>query len=265
MANKTTRITLKQFQKLFKKDFPNYFRFAAANTLTSAAYKGMQHSEKWLSDNWIQRNKFLLGGGPGKGAIKYNRAKPSHDISTIWSSWGSPKSHGSKNFEFMLGQEEGFKTKGTTPANKARISKNYKKRIPSKNKRRTNNIEKLRGAALGKRFAIISLRRLFKRRFALPGSNQFFFMKQNQFSNFGGGLYQFAKNRKPNKLSQSGAKLQFPNIKKMFAAPTGAERIRKGTSWMKKSSLLIKQSDLEKIFEKAADQAFTGQLKLWKN
>ncbi len=272
MANKTTKVSPKELKKLFHKDFPNYIRFAVANTLTAAVYKGMTYSEKWLYKNWITRNKFLLGGGPGKGAIKFNKAKPSHDVGTIWASWGSPKSVGSKNFEFMEDQEDGFRVKGSVPTKQARTSKNYKKKIPSRNRRRKQNIRELAKVrvALGRNWKpglmeIRALRLLHQQSFALPGSNQFIHMQDNQFLNFGSGLYQFAKKKVPNKLSKSGFKLQFPNLKKMYISGTEKKPDRKAANWMKKSSLQLKQSDLDKMFDKAADQAFTGQLKLWKN
>ena len=109
MAQKTTKISHAELKKLFSKTVPNYVRFAVANTMTSMAYRGMGHSEKWIKRNWITRNKFVLGGGTGKGAIKYNRAKPSHDIGSIWSSQGSPANVGSKNYKFMADQEGGFR------------------------------------------------------------------------------------------------------------------------------------------------------------
>ena len=271
MANRTTKVTPKELENVFKKQFPNYVRFAVANTLTAAAYKGMTNSEKWLHKKWITRNKFLLGGGPGKGAIKFKRAKPSHDLSTIWSAYGSPKNVGNKNFEFLEDQEEGFKAKGSIPTKKARTSKSYKKKIASKNKRKKQNILTLSSIrmALGKTWkpnlmVIRGLRLLHKRNFALPGSNQFFYMHDNQFLNFGAGLYQFSKRNIPNKLSKSGFNLQFPNVKKMFIAGSENDPDRKAAHWMKKSSLLLKQSEINKMFDKAADQAFTGQLKLWK-
>ncbi|MHA1379297.1 MAG: hypothetical protein ACTSRG_13015 [Candidatus Helarchaeota archaeon] len=272
MATKVTKVNIKDVEDLFKRKFPNYVRFAVANTLTSSVYNGMQYSEKWLKKNWITRNRFLLGGGPGKGAIKFNKAIPSHDITRIWAAWGSPESVGSKDFRFMEDQEEGFKSKGSTPAKKARIGKNYRKRIPKKNRRIKQNIRNLSlvRVKLGKTWKpglmeIRALRKLHQERFAFPGSNQFFFMADNQFLNFGGGLYQFAKKSIPNKLSKSGHKLQFPNLKKVYTAGDDNNRNRKGTNWMKKSSLQLKQEEINKIFDKAADQAFTGQLKLYKN
>ncbi|MCK4501138.1 hypothetical protein KAU11_11625 [Candidatus Babeliales bacterium] len=265
MTIKTTKISNKDAKKLFSKTYPNFVRFAVANTLTSVSFKGMGHSEDWIKKNWINRNKFLLGGGTGKGAIKYNRAKPSHDLNNIWSSWGSPASVGSKNYKFMADQEDGFVSKGSTPTKNARVGKNYNKGIPRKRRRSKSNIEQLRGAVSSKRMAIIHLRRLYKMQFALPGSKQFFYMKDNQFLNFGAGLYQFTKKTVPNKLSKSGAKLQFPNLKKMYIAGKQNRKTRKDAKWMSKSSLQIKQTDINKIFDKAADQAFAGQLKLWKH
>jgi len=264
MANKVTKITPKEAKTLFSKEIPKYIRYAAANTLTKAAFQGMRYSEIWLKNNWVNRNKFLLGAGTGKGAIKYNKAKVEHDLNNISSAFGSPKSIGSKNFEFLADQEEGFTAKGSIPTKKARVSKNYNKVIARKHKRKSSNIENLRGQ-FSKRMTVIHLRRLFEKDFALPGSDKFIFMKDNQLGNYGAGLYQFARKTKPNKLSNSGSKLQFPNLKKMYTSGKDNNQKREASHWMKKSRNMLKQPEIDRFFDKAADQAFAGQLKLWKN
>lgn len=265
MALKTTRISAKEAKVLYSKTIPNYLRYAVTNTLTGVVYRGMGYSEKWLKRNWVTRNNFLLGGGTGKGAVKYNRAKPKQTLNSIWASWGSPGNVGSKDYSFMAKQQGGFRHEGSTPGNMARVGKKYSKKIPNKMRRRTGNIEELRGSVSSKRMTLIYLRRNFKRGFGLPGSGKFFYMKDNQFLNFGAGLYQFTRKTIPNKLSSSGARLQFPNLKKVYTAGKQNRKTRKDSQWMVKSSARLKQAEIERIFNKAADQAFANQLKLWKH
>lgn len=267
MSMKTTRVDSKDITKLYSQTFPNYVRFAVANTLTKGAFLGMRKSEQWIKRNWNLRNKFLLGGGPGKGAIKYDRALPSRDINSIFSKWGSVANVGSKKYDFMEKQEGGFNIKGTTPTNQARTGKNYKKRIPPKRRRHSNKIQEMRGGSSSKRMTLVYLRRTFKKGFALPGSGQYFYMKDNQFLNFGAGLYQFTRKTIPQsaRSKNTGAKLQFPNLKKVYIAGKQNRKTRKDSKWMLKSSMEIKQSQIDKIFEEEADRAFAGQLRLWKH
>lgn len=258
MANKTTRISLNESRKLFSKTFPNYLRFAVSNTMNAIAYEGMKNHEYWVESNLVNRNNFLLGNGHGKGAFRFQKSKPSHDISTIFSKSGSIDRAGSKKYDFMRDQNEGFRMTGTTPTLNARTGKNYSKIIPKPKRRTKSNIENLRGSVSSKRMSILYIRRLFTKQFALPGSNQFFYMKDNQFANFGGGLYQFAK-----RIKSDGS--QFPRIKKLYTGGKQNKKFRKATNWMEKSNKLLSQDYIDNVFDRAANQAFSGQLKLWRN
>ena len=249
----------KQYKKTIEKDFPDFTRFAVANTASRVAYLGMELSEKQMKHDFNLRNKFLVGSSPGKGALKFNRAIPHHDLRKIESSWGSPEKAGSKDYSFLEDQEEGFKNESAVPSDSARISKSYKKKL-----RKINYINKMRikklsdgplsGHNLAARVAFFT--QSFKEGFGLPGSNQFFYLDDNEYApGWSAGFYQFSRKVPPK------SHLNYPNIRRLYYTGKTTEKNRRAVRWMERSKNKITQNDIDKIYADEFKKAFTRQIK----
>ena len=129
MSVKATITNDREVKQMLQKDFPNYARFAIANTASRVAFLGLERSESQMRKDFTLRNRYLVSTRPGRGALQFNRAIPHHDINKISSSWGSPAKIGRKDYEFLEEQEDGFSHSGPVPTESARISNAQKKRI----------------------------------------------------------------------------------------------------------------------------------------
>ena len=245
----------KEIQRTIKKDWPDFTRFAVANTASRVAFLGMEKSEDEFRRRFTLRNKFLISSKPGKGALKFNRAIPHHNINKIESSWGSPEKRGSGSLEFLEDQEEGFTQRKFTPAINARVSKNEAKKI--KTNLRRNAIEIMSsGGFPGKnkrQQMVFFMRQAFLNSFAMPGSKQFIYIHDNEFGGFREGLYQF-KSR-----NLSGG--QFPRIRAIYYKQDKRGQKRKATHWMKNSANAFKQTEIDRIYGKEFNLAFTRSIK----
>lgn len=245
----------KEFQTTLKKTWPDFTRFAVANTASRVAFLGMEKSENEWRRDFTLRNKFLISSKPGKGALKFNRAIPHHDLNKIKSSWGSPEKRGASSLEFLEDQEEGFTQRKFTPAINARVSKNEAKKI--KTNLRRNAIEIMSsGGFPGKnkrQQMVFFMRQAFLNSFAMPGSKQFIYIHDNEFGGFREGLYQF-KSR-----NLSGG--QFPRIRAIYYKRDKRGQKRKATHWMKNSANAFRQTEIDRIYAQEFNLAFTRRIK----
>ncbi|MCK5600684.1 hypothetical protein KAR91_02375 [Candidatus Pacearchaeota archaeon] len=247
----------KETKKIFSTDFPNYARFAIANTASRVAFLGVEKAEDEMRKDFFLRNKYIVGSKPGKGAVKFNRAIPHHDINKISSSWGSPEKQGRKDFTFLEEQEEGFTHSGPVPTEKARISKNQKKRIKRANylsRVQRRNPDDMAGlsalSGMAKTWAF--LRASYKDGFGLPGSDQFFFLRHTQLPpGMTEGWFQFSS-------SNPKAGDSFPRWKQVFYKKKSENR--RAVHWMENSKNKITASEIDKIYTEEAARSFTKQI-----
>ena len=250
----------KQARDLYHKQFPDYTRFATANTASRVAFLGMEKSNDQFSRSFNLSNKYLRGSGPGKGVLKFNRAIPHHDLDRIISSWGSPYKRGSTSLDFLDEQETGFKHKGMVPTKNAYPGRNQKKGIKRALARNAINVKGTRGfprgiAANNQQRTLFAVRQLYLSGFASPNSKQFIYLrKEDQFFGFREGMYQFTG-------SSPRAGMQFPHLKMIYAKDDKKGKSRKATNWMEKSSKAISQNDIDKIYKQEFDKAFTRDIK----
>ena len=250
----------KEFKKYLSNGVPNAERFAVAGTASRIVFLGLKKSEKQMDKDFILRNKLVVGSTPGKGALKFNKAIPHHDINKITASWGSPEKKGSADISFLEDQEEGFTNKAPVPAATSRTSKTIKKRVKKKNY--FKNMQVMRESRIGSSKAQTiggrvrhMLKEAFKIGFGLPGSNQFFYLKDDEYSaGWEAGFFQFSRSAPP------GSGYNFPNIRRLFYTGKKAEKRRRARHWMEKSKNKITQSEIEKIYNQEADKSFTKQL-----
>ncbi len=245
----------KEVQQTIKQDWPDFTRFAVANTASRVAFLGMEKSEDQFRRVFNLKNKFLVGSKPGKGALKFNRAIPHHNINKITSSWGSPGKRGNSSLEFLEDQETGFSQKIFTPSTNARVSKNEKKKI--KRNLRRNAMEIMSsGGFPGKnkrQQMVFFMRQAYLNSFAMPGSKQFIYIHDGEFGGFREGLYQFSSR------NLSGG--QFPRIRAIYYKRDKKGQVRKATNWMKNSANAFSQAEIDKIYEKEFNLAFTREIK----
>lgn len=244
----------KETKKFLTQDIPDYTRFAVANTASRVVFLGLEKSEAQFRRDFILRNKFIVGTAPGKGALKFTRAIPHHDISKITASWGSPEKRGSADLSFLEEQEEGFTHKGVVPTEAARTSKSRAKRI-----RKANYMSKMAVRSLGVndlKTRVIFFKKAFKEGFGLPGSNQFFYMKDNQYApGWSAGFYQFSRKTPP------GKEFVYPNLRRIYYDGPKVEKRRRAKKWMEKSKNTITQADIDRIYKDEFNKQFTRELK----
>ena len=259
MSNKNIDlVNEKEIKQLLSKDFPNYARFAIANTASQVAYLGIKKSEAILKNDFTLRNKFIVSSKPGAGAIKYNKAIPHHNISKITSSWGSPEKVGTKDYSFLEDQEDGFINDSPIPTKDARVSKKNQKKIRRRNWFAGMSI--MRTSKLGKSNATTDygkvrhmLREGYNNGFGLPGSNQFFYMEDNEYlPGWSGGFFQFARKNTPAKNG-----LNYPTVRRIYYAGDSTKKKRRAKRWMEQSANSFTQAEIEKIYKIEADKAFT--------
>lgn len=249
----------KQVRETIGKDIPDFTRFAVANTGSRVAFLGLEKSEDHMRHIFNLRNKFIVSSAPGKGALKFNRAIPHHDLDKIVSSWGSPDKIGSRDYSFLEDQEEGFTNTGAVPTKQARIAKSEKKRIRRVNYMNKMTVMKLSDGPsatnkLGARIAFFKM--AFSEGFGFPGSNQFFYIKDGEYlPGWSAGFYQFSRKNTP------GPDFQYPNIRRLYYTGSDVRKRRRATHWMQISKNKITQRDIEKIYEKEFNQAFTRGIK----
>lgn len=240
---------------MFNKDWPNYVRFAVANTATRIVFLGLEKSEQQMRNDFTLRNKFLVSSRPGAGALKYNKAIPHHDISKITASWGSPEKRGQGDLEFLEEQEEGFLQKKFTPATYARKGSNRGKTIRNNLRRRAIEIMDSRGFG-GKndeQTMLFFLRQAYINGYGMPGSKQFMYIHNNEFGPFREGLYQF-------KSRGIGGGNQFPEIQAVYYKKDKKGQRRAAVHWMEKSKNKITQADIDKAYIEEAKRSFTKQI-----
>jgi len=241
-------------KKMFKTDFPNYARFAVANTAVKVAFLGVEKAETEIRHDFNLKNKFVVGTSPGKGAVKFTGhrdVKPHHDLRKIISSWGSPA-----KYDFMEKQEEGFTHKGMIPyAKNARTSGSINRPIKGKAKRFHLEIMSNRGMSgnTAKLRTMVLLREAYKNNYGLPGTKQYFYLSKGDFGIWGEGLYQFKK-------SNPTAGNLFPNLKQVYSNKPDDNRKRKATHWMEDSKNRITQAEVDRIFNIEAKRSFTKQI-----
>lgn len=244
-------------QDIFKNQFPNHARFAIANTASRVAFEGVKRAENKMRNDFILRNNYLVSSAPGRGAVKFNRAIPHHNISLINSSWGSPDKIGARDYSFLEDQETGFTHYGVVPTQQARISKSQRKRIKRINYLQGMNIRKPDDIgsissqnAMGKTWAM--LRKAYRDGFGLPGSKQFFYLEKSELpGGMTSGFYQF-------KRSTPSGDNDFPEWKKIYHDVDNSRR--KAVHWMEESKNTFTQSDIDKIFTEEARKSFTRQI-----
>ncbi len=260
MAKKPFNVSIKNetdTKKMFKQDFPNYARFAIANTASRVAFLGVEKAEDEMRKDFFLRNKFVVSTSPGKGAVKFNKAIPHHDISKIKSSWGSPEKAGSRDYSFLEEQEEGFTHEGMIPiAENARTSKSEKKPIKRAARRYQLEVMSNRGFPGDTEQAKtrVFLKEAFKNGFGLPGSKQYFYLKKGDLNKWSEGLYQF----KSSAITKPGNR--FPNVKQIYTNNKNDNRRRKAKHWMENSKNKITQSEIERIYFEEARRSFTHQI-----
>ena len=250
----------KEVKKYLDSGLPNAVRFAVANTASRTVFLGLKKSEKQMDKDFILRNKLLVSSAPGKGALKFNRAIPHHDISKITASWGSPEKKGSADLGFLEDQEEGFTNTAAVPAAVSRTSKSIKKRVKKKNY--FKNMQVMRSSRIGSSKAQTiggkvrhMLKEAFKMGFGLPGSNQFFYLKDDEYApRWEAGFFQFSRSSTP------GSQYKFPNIRRLFYTGKKAEKRRRAKHWMERSKNKITQAEIEKLYNEEANKSFTKQL-----
>ncbi len=259
MNVKATIVNERESEQYFGKYIPDSTRFAMANTASRVAFLGIEKSNDQFRKNFDLSNKYLIGSGPGKGVLKFNRAIPHHNLNKIESSWGVPPKRGSTDLDFLDKQETGFIHKGMTPGKNAYPSQDNKKAI--KRNLRRYNIEMMNTAGMpGKTVeqrAVFFLRQAYLNRFASPGSKQFLYIRKREFHNFREGMYQFTSGN-----PELGG--QFPKLRLIYSKDDRVNKVRKPTHWMQESSNSFKQSDIDKIYKQEFDKAFTrGVRRRW--
>lgn len=245
----------REFKRTLTRDFPDFTRFAVANTASRIAFLGLEKSETQLRQEFNLKNRFLVSGTPGKGVIQFNRAIPHHDLNKITSSWGTPYKRGSTDLDFMEDQETGFTHEGSTPTLNARVGNNRNKVI--KNNLRRYHIELMdtRGVSGkdSKQKMLILLRQAYINSYGMPGSKQFIYIHKGEFGRFREGMYQF-KSKSITGLNS------FPQIKGIYYSD-GKNKARKATHWMEDSKNKITQYDIDNIYLQEFNKAFTRGIK----
>jgi len=250
-----------EIRQTLSRDFPNFARFAIANTASRVAFLGMEKSETEMRRDFTLRNKYVVSSKPGGGALKFNRAIPHHDIDKIESSWGSPSKQGRRDYEFLEEQEDGFKHSGPVPTERARTAKNQRKKVRTAflfrqmALRRPSDVGTVKANdPLAQTWAM--LRNAYKDGYGLPGSNQFFYMRKSELpTGMTSGWFQFVSSS-----PKSGN--TFPKWKQIYY--DGKNERRSATHWMENSKNKITQSDIEKFYKDEAAKAFTrGITRRW--
>lgn len=267
MANLPLKIDIKnerEFKQMLAKGFPDSTRFAVSNAATRIVFHGMERSEEQIRDDFILRGSFVVGKSPGKGAVKYEKAIPHHDLSKIVASWGSVDKAGSKDYGFMEKQEEGFvnenkpvpnpkeSRRGGSQAGKVLKAVYLKGAVI----RRLSDFGSAIGSATVAR--VVRLRNAFKQGFGLPGSNQFFAMDDGEYAPaWSGGLFQFSGVEPPRN------DLFYPNMRRLFYDPKGksGEKRRRARHWMEKSANKITQGEIEKLYTEEFNKQLERNIK----
>lgn len=257
---KATITNQRQAKQYFNHTLSDIQRFAIAGTANKVAFEGIIKTNKQFKKDFHLSNKFLVGSAPGKGLIKFNKAKPSHDINKIESEFGAPRKRGDTDLKFLVAQEFGFKHGGMVPTKWA-YPHQQKKRVIKRNLARKGiTIKGTRGfprgkAATNQQRTLFFMRQMYLNNYALPGSKQFIYIRpSDQFFNFSEGMYQF---------SGGGLKgdAQFPHLKLIYATTDKVNKRRKPTNTFKKVSLQFTETEIGKIFEKEFNRSFTNQIK----
>lgn len=255
MADFKAEIKNKKSAELyFNKALPDSYRFAMAGTANRVVFEGIKKSNEQFKKEFTLSNNYLVGKTPGAGILKFNKAIPHHDINKISASWGVPEKRGQTDLEFMYDQEKGFQHDGMVPTKNAYPGQN-KDRVIKRNLRRKGlQLKSTRGfprgiAANNRQRTVFFLAKMYKNKFALPGSKQFIYLKpSDEFYGFNEGMYQFAKNT-PFGL--------FPKLKLIYSTTDKKNKRRNPTHWMEKSSNSFRQSEIDDIWEKEFDKSFT--------
>jgi|WetSurMetagenome_2_1015567.scaffolds.fasta_scaffold02367_18 hypothetical protein len=267
MSETVIKITNEKDAKdFFQKILPDSVRFSVANTCTRAVYSGMEASENEIRDDFILRGGYVVGKKPGRGAIKYDKAIPSHDIDKISARWGSVDKVGAKDYSFMQKQEEGFtnETKPVPDAATARSGGTEQGKVQRKNYINGADIKKLKDFASGLNGKsdiarrVIAMKRAYKQGYGLPGSSQFFSFDDDEYAaKWEGGLFQFGQNEPP----RSG--LRYPNVKRLYYNPEGKNKSkrRRAVRWMQKSKNKIKQTEIDKFYAEEMNKQLARQMK----
>jgi len=257
-------INEKEAKQFFGKVLPDSVRYTIANTLTRAVYKGMEASEEQVRDDFFLRGSYVIGKTPGKGAIKYEKAIPSHDIKNIAARWGSVDKVGSRDYAFMEKQESGFENENKPVPNASQVRKggSEKEKVKTDFYLKKAQIRKMSdfGGVSGndKKARIIRMRAAYKAGYGKPGSNELFSFDDNEYNpGWEGGLFQFAGNEPPRD------DLHYPNVRRLYYNPEGKSRTKKRRArhWMEKSGNTITQSDFDKIYAEEFNKQLARNLK----
>ena len=264
MANnkqfKAEIVNEKQAKKYFNDTLPDIDRFAHAATANVIAYEGIKKSNAQFKKSFTLSNNYLTGKKPGVGVLKFNKAIPSHTISKICSEWGAESKRGQTSLDFLEKQEDGFNHKGMIPTKHA-FPLQQKNRVIKANLRRYNiKIKGTRGfprgiARTNQQRTLFFMRSMYLKKYAMPGSKEFIYIKpSDEFFNFKEGMYQFSS-------SSPTINGNFPKLTKIYGTEDKVNKKRKATNWMDKSSNAFTDNEIQKIFEKEFNRAFTNQIK----
>jgi len=259
MADKTFKATItnkKQAENYFNRALPDSYRFALAGTANAVAFEGIKKSNKQFKKSFTLSNKYLVGNAPGKGVLKFQKAKPSHNLNNIESSWGAPAKRGATGLDFLVEQETGFKHEGMVPTKHAYPSQN-KDKVIKRNLRRSK-IQIFKTGSFNAN-SIFAMRQMYLKHLAMPNSNQLIYIKKsddipNPTNSFSEGMYQFSKT-----TPLTGD--QYPHLKKIYSKTDSVGKKRNPTDWMDKSSRAFKQSEIDNMFEKELDKSLTQAIK----
>ena len=265
MSNLSCTIKNKtETQQFFNETVPNSVRFAVANACTKVVFLGLERSERQIRDDFILRGGYVVGKSPGKGAIKYQKAIPHHDLSQISASWGSVDKMGSRDYSFMEDQEEGFANEKKPVPNPATIRRGGTKtgKVSKAYYLKNAQIKKLSelpgSGKNDKMTRVFKLSRAYRQGFGLPGSNQFFSFSDGEYApGWSGGLFQFGQTAPPRD------DLFYPNVKRLYYNPSGksGEKRRRARKWMEKSQNTITQADLERLYFQEFDNQLARNMK----
>jgi hypothetical protein len=257
-------VNKKEVDELLKRGLPNSVRFAVANTCSRVVFSGLKDSEGIIRDDFILRGGFVVGKSPGKGAVKYEKAIPHHDISKISATWGSVDKAGNKDYSFMEGQEEGFtneKKPVPNPQN-ARAASSEKRKVLRRAYLKNADIRHPRSLFTGlvgssRQMLMIGLSRAYREGFGAFGSNQFFGFGDNEIPGWEGGLFQFGQSE----ILADGMKR--PNLVRLYYNPEGksGNKKRRARHWMQRSAAKITQTEIDTFYKEEFNKQLARNIK----
>lgn len=245
-------VNKKEVEQLLKKGLPDSVRFAVAKTCTRVVFSGLEDSEDIIRDDFILRGGYVVSKSPGKGAIKYDKAIPHHDINKISATWGSVDKAGNKDYSFMEKQEIGFENEKKPVPNpkNARASSSEKRKVLRRAYLKNADIRHPRSLFTGlvgstRQMLMIGLSRAYREGFGNFGSHQFFAFGDNEIPGWEGGLFQFGQSE----ILADG--MNRPNLVRLYYNPEGKNnsKKRRARHWMERSAAKITQAEIDKYYK----------------